>query len=397
MKKLLNLKILIILITFSLFLTACSSSASSNKEETIKIGGLLALTGPLAPLSENIKKGVELYFEQHDYKINDSKVELKFEDSEGKPQVALRKYKNLVDGFGADLLIGPVSSSVLYSLTKEVEKDKIIMVNPNAGANDLSWELKSDYIYRTAISNWQTGTSPAKYLAENVGKKVFILGSDYPAGHEVMEAFEDTFTAAGGEVVGSAWPKQGEKDFSSFMTKIKDSGADFVSIFIVGSDGTRFLKQYDQYGLKDVMPLGTPYLTNDMAIVGSILDSVDGVIASQHYSTEFDNEVNKKFVKDYEDKYGEKPDYSAVYGYDAAKAISIAIEKAGNKETENLVKVFKGLQFESPRGKLTIDAKTHDPVQDFYMVKNVFKDGKLTFEVLENLGPINVPEKNPTK
>lgn len=373
-----------------------SDAPAADSQEPIKIGALLDFTGPLAPLGESIRRGFDLFLEQNDYTIGGRKVEVRYEDSEGKTQSAVRKYRQLVDSYKADLLVAPISSSILSTLRDQVEKDKILMINPNAGSNGVSWEQKSDYLYRIAVSNWQNGNAPAKYFADNIAKTVYTLGSDNPAGHEVIDAFTTAFEAAGGKVIGQGWPKVGAPDFATYLTDIRNSGAEMLTVFIIGSDGTRFVSQFDQFGLKDKIIFGSTYTNNDRAIVGSVEEAADGIISPQFYNPYWETEINQKFVKDYEAKYKMLPDYTSVYGYDTGSAIKAAIEKAGSSKTEDLIKVFPGLEFPSPRGgKVMIDPKTHNPIHNFDMVRNVYKDGKLTYEKLAELGPVIMPEKNP--
>ena len=132
-KKFLKMKVLILtMIAFMLVIAGCAQSSgttsggdSKEDSDTIKIGFILSFTGPLAPLSEGIKQGFELYLEEHGGKIGGKKVELKFEDDEGNPQVGLRKYRQLVHSEKVDLLVGPTNSSIALALRDEVNKDKI--------------------------------------------------------------------------------------------------------------------------------------------------------------------------------------------------------------------------------------------------------------------------------
>lgn len=95
---------------------------SDSGKDPIVIGGLLSLSGPQASPGESAKNGIELYFAQHNYMIGDRKVELKFEDDEGNPQVGVRKYRQLIESHKADVVLGPLLSNVVYILTEEVKK-----------------------------------------------------------------------------------------------------------------------------------------------------------------------------------------------------------------------------------------------------------------------------------
>lgn len=213
---------------------AASQPATGAGNDTVKIGVLLSQAGTFAPLAESVKNGFELYLDEHNQKLGNRKVEVKYEDDEANPQTALRKYRKLVSSDKVDIMVGPLSSSVAYALRDEVEKDKMVLIDPNAAADDLSWEKRSDYIYRISLSNWQNGTSASAYIAKNVGKTAVTLAPDYPAGHEEISAFKAGFEAAGGKVVKELYPKLGTTDYATFMTEIAQTKPDLVYVFFVG-------------------------------------------------------------------------------------------------------------------------------------------------------------------
>ena len=262
-KKFLKMKVLILtMIAFMLVIAGCAQSSgttsggdSKEDSDTIKIGFILSFTGPLAPLSEGIKQGFELYLEEHGGKIGGKKVELKFEDDEGNPQVGLRKYRQLVHSEKVDLLVGPTNSSIALALRDEVNKDKIALIIPNAAADDLSWSKKSDYVYRVSWSNWQNGYTTAEYLAKNVGKNAVIMGSDFPAGKEVLRSFKAAYEAAGGTVIEEHYPKLGTNDFSTYLQEASSAKPDVIFAFFAGSDGIRYAQQYKEFGLKGKIPM----------------------------------------------------------------------------------------------------------------------------------------------
>ena len=90
-----------------------------------------------------------------------------------------------------------------------------------------------------------------------------------------------------------------------------------------------------------------------------------------------ENDLNKKFVEGYEKKYGKLPNTFSVNGYDSATVLDKAITEVGSVDAEKLIKVLQGITYDSLRGPITIDEKTHNPIQNFYLTKNVIKDGKL--------------------
>jgi branched-chain amino acid transport system substrate-binding protein len=392
------------LVALLMFLTACGKADNGGNADTgdqskpIKIGAILSFSGTFAPLSESIKEGMELYFELQGNKIGNRPVTIKYEDDEANPQVALRKYQQLVDSEQSDILVGPISSAVVYALRDPIERDKKILIDANAAANDLSWDKKSDYIYRVSISNWQDGAPAAEYFFKNFGQKAYIIAPDYPAGHEVMDGFKYEFTKAGGQIIKEAWPKLGNNDYASYLTDIANTKPDFVFAFFSGADAIRFVQQYDQFGLKGKIPFAGTQEFGDPLVTEPAGKSAEGIITAGMYNASLDNPANKKFVEEFKKKYNKLPNYFNVQGYDSAQVIDKAIQKAGSTKTEDLVKVLKDISFSSPRGELAMDPKTHNLALDMYLMKNVLKDGKIVQEIMGVAAKgLKIPEAPPAK
>jgi branched-chain amino acid transport system substrate-binding protein len=377
-------------------LVGCGGSSGGGDNAPLKIGALLSLTGTFAQPAESIRNGIDLYFSQNNNKIGNRPVQVQYEDEEGNPQTALRKYQQLVTRDQVNILVGPISSAVLAALVDPIMSDKIVLIDANAAANDVSWTKKSDYIYRVSFSNWQNGTAGASYIAENVGKSAFIIAPDYPAGHEVMDAFKPAFTAAGGKIVKEAYPKLGTSDFATYLTDMTQANPQLVFAFLPGNDGIAFVKQYKDFGLKGKIPLTSTLEFGDPLVIQQTGDAAEGIISSVFYAPALDNKVNKDFVAAYQKKYNKLPDAFAVDGYDSAQVIAKAVQQAKSIKTEDLVKVLKaGVSFDSPRGTVSLDPKTNNPVENFYVVRNVKKGDAVTTETLKTIDKWTMPEKPP--
>ena len=98
-----------------------------------------------------------------------------------------------------------------------------------------------------------------------------------------------------------------------------------------------------------------------------------GAISVHSWNLDLPNAANQAFVKAYEAKHKATPSYLPLFGWDAMRAVVAAVEKVkGNVEDKpKFAAAFKGLTFDSPRGRMSIDANTHDIVQDLYIRETV--------------------------
>jgi branched-chain amino acid transport system substrate-binding protein len=414
-----------LLIVFTLFITACGGSGStgtnstssgstgsnnsspatgsvantpdsSASKEPIKIGALLTLSGPFVSAGEALKEGLETYLDEVNRTIAGRKVEVIYEDDENNAQVSIRKFRKLKTSDNAQIFIGGTTSTTAYALRDPVDQGKVPFLVINAGANDLAWDKKSEYIYKTSLSNWQLGVAPAEYIAKNIGKKIYVVAPDYPAGYEQAEAFKSAAEKAGGTVLDIAYAKVGISDYATILTKIAQANPEVVYITTPGADGIRFATQYKDFGLKGKIPL-VSQVSDEIITTPEVVKALDGEYYITPYSNQLDNAVNKKFVAEFNKKYNRDPFNYMMLGYTAGQAIGKAIEQAGSTNPQDLVHAFKGLNIDTPIGPIKIDPQTHVPVVPSFMMKYVAKDGKMTYQLLENIKDIAHPATDPSK
>jgi branched-chain amino acid transport system substrate-binding protein len=340
----------------------------------IKIGVVLPYSGVYAVLGESITQGMELVFARENWTVAGRKIELIKEDDEMQPPVGVRKTEKLIESDKVDILTGPVHSGILMGMRDKVHNSKTILIVSNAGADAISRERCSKWIFRTSFSNWQPCQPMGGWVAANVSKDVFLTAPNYQAGKDMMNAFKETFVPAGGKVVAEDYPKLGETDYAPYLTKIRQSGAKAVFAFFSGTDAVNFVKQYSQFGLKQNIKLtGAGFLTEPDVLPAQGAAAL-GVITGHFYTPLLDNATNHRFVKEFRDKYfGKMPDGFACQGYDTAEVIlrALKVVNGNTQDKDKLVDAITKVEFDSPRGRFKFDPKTHNVIQPFIYVREV--------------------------
>jgi branched-chain amino acid transport system substrate-binding protein len=348
--------------------------ASAAQGVPVKIGLVLPYTGVYAVLGESITQGMELVFARENWIVAGRKIEMIKEDDEMKPPVGLRKTEKLIDSDKVDILTGPVHSGILMGMRDKVHNSKTILIVSNAGADAISRGRCSRWIFRASFSNWQPCHPMGGWVAKNVSREVFQIAPNYQAGKDMMGAFRETFLPAGGKVVAEDYPKLGETDYAPYLTKIKQSGAQAVFAFFSGSDAVNFVKQYDQFGLKQSIRLtGAGFLT-EPDVLPAQGNSALGIVTGHFYTPLLDNPTNQRFVKEFRDRFGGKmPDGFACQGYDTAEVIVRALKavNANTQDKDRLVEAIARVEFDSPRGRFRFDPKTQNVIQPFIYIREV--------------------------
>ena len=365
---------------------ALTPLAAHSKD--FKVGLLLPFSGVYAALGSHIENGFKLGLEHFGKDLAGHTVTVVREDTEAKPAVGLVKAKKMVLQEKVDALTGIVSSAVLGAVRDFAHGSKTPIIVANAGNDVMTGAKCSPYIIRVSFSNSQITRSMGSWLALQGVKKAYLMAPDYAAGHQMMEAFRSTFTGAGGTIVGEAYPPlQGTKDYGSYLAAVKGSDAQALFVFFAGGAAITFVKQYAAFGLASDVPLyGAGFLTS-AAYVHVQGQAADGITASLHYVPGLDNAENNRFQADYKKAFGKTGSEFAVQGYDAAHMIVEAIKASGG-DKEAFKQALAKVSFDGPRGPLRIDPKTNNVIQNIYIFRNHFRDGKISQEVLETVGNV---------
>lgn len=393
------------LLVFALILTACGGSAVSTSsgdsessesgggEDTVKVGAILPFSGVYAALGEDLRDGMKLYFDSVDWQAGGKTIEMIEEDTENDPQVGLRKTRKLIDQDNVDFLTGAVSTAVAYAIRDEVDSKQVPYIASHAGGNDLTREMRSDYIWRTSFSSWQIGNSIGEWAYENIGEKMYVAAADYAFGREASEAFIEAYTEAGGEIVGEVYPPLENNDFASYLTSIANEDVDGVYGFFAGSDASRFVQQYAEYGLQDKYPLvGSTWLVAE-DVREAVGEAAEGIYASTFWDYTLETEENKAFVEAYEEAYDRRPTIEAMEGYDAARVIVETIEALDGdvSDSDKVVEAIAEVTFTSPRGEFKFDKETHHVIQDMYITETVTSDEGTINNILSTTEQVQDP------
>jgi branched-chain amino acid transport system substrate-binding protein len=348
--------------------------------EPIRIGFMAPYVGVFAKFGGDLRDGFKLCLEEMGNKVAGREVIFINEDTEGKPEVGLVKTKKLIEKDRVHILAGVISSGVAYAIKDYVTSNKMPLMICNAGANKLTQQDRSPFVFRVSFANGQQDRAGGWYAYTKMGvRRIIMIGSDYAAGHEKADGFKKTFTFMGGEVIEEIYPPLGTNDYAPYLAKVANhvGKVDILWNFFAGSDAIRFINQYSEYGLKGKVRLFCEEGTTEEANLPSQKEAALGVESYAKYSVGYDSPENKRFIREYQKKFNYDPGSLSESGYVGAKFIVKAIEALEGKieDREVFIKTLKGVQFEAPRGPIRFD--DHQNVIFTTFIQRVEKkDGK---------------------
>jgi branched-chain amino acid transport system substrate-binding protein len=346
----------------------------AQADDPIRIGMITTLSGPAGYLGQDIRDGFELAIETNGGKLGGTAVELIVEDDGLKPGNARQITEKLLSD-DVKLFTGIVFANVAFAAVPEILDNGAVYVSPNTASSTFAGkECHPNYF----VSSWQDDSQgeSAGALAQSLGyEKAFLIAPNYQAGKETMVAFKRFYK---GEIVGEIYTGLDQTDFAAEMAQIRDTKPEVVFQFHPGGLGITFMRQYQQAGLLDAVPMVVAEPSMDGVILKAVGEAAIGVNVSSHWNSDFDNEANKAFVAAWQKAYDRPLTYYASQGYDAARAIASALKATGGdiEDIGAFRDALRKADFQSVRGKFAFGPNQH-PVQDWYALKVVAgEDGK---------------------
>lgn len=372
---------------------AVSPGPSAPTGPEFKVGVVLPYSGTYQDLGDSITKGIQLYLSKVGNQAGNRKITLVQEDETTDPQTALSKTRKLVEQDNVDMVAGYVSSAVLLTVRDYLDQNQIPTLVANAGANAISRNRKSPYIYRTSFSNWQPNQPMGRYMVDHGIQRLTLVYSNYAAGAETAAAVKETYTGKIQAEVKPPFPNT-SGDFSAFIAQINASKPDAIYVFMSGQDDINFLKQAKQTLDKSIKPFGSGFFV-EQDVLRAIGDAAPvGAITGLHWALSLDTKENQDFVAAFQRFAKKTADVFSVQGYDTGRVIVEALNAVKGKTTDKLafMKAISEVRFKSPRGDFRFDPNSNNVINTIY-VRELVNDPKLglTNKVISSVPNVTDP------
>jgi branched-chain amino acid transport system substrate-binding protein len=364
----------------------------AQSKAPLKIGLLNSFSKVFAALGNANLNGMTLYFEQIGNTIAGRKIEVIREDDEINPQVGLTKLKKLVESDRCDLITGIQASNVALACVDYIRQSKTFYLCSGAGVGDLSY-TGIPYLFRCSIATHPIHATMGEWLADNVAKEVVTSASDFAGGRNTISEFKAGYLKKGGKIVKEIYPPLGNNDFSAYLADMRSIGAPATFNFYAGTDAVRFVKQYDEYGLKAKSKLTSSGFMVESDTLPAQGKSALGTLSSLHYADTLDNPENQKFVAEYRAKFNEYPSVYSEYGFLAGRLIHLALQAVdGNtQDKDKLRAAMAALKVSAPRGPFRFNPQTQSPIQNVYIREVAEVDGRVANKVIHTVKDVVEP------
>ncbi|WP_315794886.1 urea ABC transporter substrate-binding protein [Paenibacillus sp. BIC5C1] len=355
----------------------------ASSGDTIKVGVLHSLSGTMAISEVSVKDAEMLAIEEINAAggVLGKQIEPVVEDGASDWPTFAEKAGKLLQQDKVAAVFGGWTSASRKAMLPVFEQNKGLLFYP---VQYEGLESSPNIFYTGATTNQQIVPS-VTWLLENRGKKFYLLGSDYVFPKTANQVIKAQLAAEGGEVVGEEYTPLGHTDYSTIISKIKAAKPDIVYNTLNGDSNVAFFKQLKDAGISSEQLTTLSVSVAEEEIRGIGADVLKGHLASWNYYQTTETPENKTFVEKYKEKYGAdrvtadpiEAGYVAVYLWKAA------VEKAGSTDVEKVKEAAKGLEFDAPEGKVTVDGENQH-IYKTVRIGEVQEDGQ--FKELWNSG-----------
>lgn len=358
-----------------------AAGCAPKEENAIRLGVNAELTGSKPTVGDSCKKAMELLAAQVNQaggvQVGAKKYPLRLfvEDNEDKAESAAAAAQKLISQNNVLAIIGPNASGNAIPAARICEDAGVIMVSPWS-TNPKTTEGKK-FVFRACFIDDFQGRVMAKFARDNLKAQtaavLYDVASEYNKG--IAEFFKKFFEAAGGKVVAFQSYTKDDKDFSSQLTIIKAANPDVLFLPNYYNEVPLQAQQARRLGLTCPFIGSDSWGSEELLRLGA--KDLEGSFFSTHYAPDIATPKAQKFIKDYEAKYGKKPDDVAALTYDAGQLLCAAITKAQSLDRKKVREALAAIQkFEGVTGQMNFE-NLCDPIKSAVILQ--IKDGKFKY------------------
>jgi len=338
--------------------------------QELKIALIAGKTGALEAYAKETEMGFMLgleYLTGGKMELNGRKIKVIVKDDQGKPDLAKAALAEAYGDDKVDIAVGTTSSGAALAMLPVAEEYKKVLVVEPAVADAITGDKWNRFIFRTGRSSSQDGLAAAAALMGDAN--VAFLAQDYAFGRDGIKAFKDALVSmkSKAKVVHEEYAPQTATDFTASAQRIFDAlkdkpGRKILSIYWAGANPLTKIADMkpERYGI-------------ELAAGGNILPvmkgwkNLAGMEGAIYYYYGFPkNKMNDWLVAENQKRLKQPPDFFTAGGFAAASAVVTALTKAGSSDTEKLIAAMEGMDFETPKGKMSFRKDDHQAIQSMY-------------------------------
>jgi branched-chain amino acid transport system substrate-binding protein len=347
--------------------------ASSDDEESIRMGIIAPLSGPYAQVGYDSLKGAKVVKKEFG-KVLGEPVDLMKYNTKGQESQARSLVSGAMKQKGVKFFFGGVSSAVALTVSDVTNQNHGVFVT-TAGADAITGKDCAKSTFR-----WSTPTYGAiretvlPLLQDNPSlKKWYTITPNYVFGESLLQNCKQVLKENGADLVGNSTHSLKETNFTSYLTNAISAQPDVLVVLNFGSQTTATLKEALSLGMQKRMKILTVWAAGLDQYEALGPGAVEGLYFGCQYWHGIDTKINNAFVKNTENAIGSPPNYPMSGGFVGYQIIEEGMRKANSTDPGKIVDALEGLSYEGLTGTEKIRAQDHQVVKQYYLLKGKAK------------------------
>ena len=355
--------------------TACSR----NHESEISVGAFLSLSGPDATFGSDTREGLDLALDEINAAggLKGKKVRVIYEDDKSTTFEATQKVRQLIDRDKVIAVVGEVASSRSLAGGLIANKARTPLISPSSTA--VAVTKNREWVFRTCFTDVQQGQGRRALTCSTFSRRskaaVFFTAQDtYSSG--LAQSFTSEMKVLGGSIVLEKGYPKGETSFRTFLSEIKSADPDVIFVPNYYNDMVFVARQAAELGIPGSMFFGGDGWDSNTLLEGAGKE-LEGAHLTNHYAPDLPWEAAQHFLAAFTSRYKRPPTSFAADGYDCARVLFDAIDRAPAVTRDDVRKALLTMKdFKGATGTMNFDA---DRNANKPIVIIEIKDGKFTY------------------
>lgn len=326
--------------------------------EPIKIGILHSLTGTMSISEKSVVDATLLAIEEINAKggILGRKIEAIVSDGKSDSPTFAKEAQRLITLEKVSVVFGCWTSASRKTVKPIFEKYKHLLFYP---LQYEGLEQSTNIVYTGAAPNQQI-IPAVKWAFDNLGKKFFLVASDYVFPHSANEIIKAQVAALGGQIVGEEYLLLGSKEAKGIVRKIKVARPDVILNTLNGDTNVAFFAELRIAGVTPDRIPTVSFSIGEKELRSMNPNAMAGDYAAWNYFQTIDSSDNHKFVRRFKEKFGADtvltdPMEAAYIG---VHLWAQAARDAGSADPTAVRKAILDQSFNAPEGIVHLDPET---------------------------------------
>lgn len=299
-----------------------------------------------------------------------------------------RQAASLLDA-GVDVLLGFLTPVMATRLGDLLQAKQAVLLATSLGENQ-PFGQPHPAIFHHSLHQWQASYALGQWAARNIGRQAVIASHFHDSGYDSLAAFQAGFVATGGDVsetIVTHGPNAAH-DVAYLLRRVGALRPDFVYASYAGAAAHEVVQAYAHTGYPPL--LGGGFLS-DAALLASSDKAALGIISAAAWSPQLDTTANRTFTTAYQAQHGVAPTSIALLGYETGLLLNRALAtNGGDGRAASLASAIAAASFDSPRGQVTMNAKTHTTNGAVYRREVRWQAGAALNTIVEQMPTANV-------